>query len=226
MGFSLKKLFTPPKAIRSLVEGIPGVGTVLKAGQALGGALEKQRPATMVAGFTAPMPISNYPVGPCPAGTYPTTAFNMLGMQYTKCQPLPAGGGMPGSEMMGPMPAGLTPAAIAAYCALSTGGGKFKLAPSPCRGYHWNASRYYVHGDCRTGSQAGVIERGSKLVRNRRINPANAQAARRAVRRLNGTYSLLRSIEKSMVKLGGRSIRAARGASKRRGCSCKGKCTC
>lgn len=34
-GFSLKKLLTPPKAIRSLVEGLPVVGTALKTARAI-----------------------------------------------------------------------------------------------------------------------------------------------------------------------------------------------
>lgn len=228
MGFSLKKLFTPPKAVRSLVEAIPGVGQVLKAGQAIGGILEGGKvPAVnipfMPLNLTRPTGLAAGG-GPCPTGTYP--AFSALDMIY-KCMPIP-GQGTPAAPGM-PMPtgdmAGLTPYAVQAYCAGATGLGKVKLMPSPCRGYHWNESRYYVFGNPCRGTSAGPVERGTRLVRNRRINPANAQAARRAVRRLNGTYSLLRSIEKSMVKLGGRSIRAARSASKRR-CGCKGACKC
>lgn len=61
-GFSLKKLFTPPKAIRGLLEGLPLVGTVLKAGQALGGALQPGRAPVGISGFTGPdIPVQRVP---------------------------------------------------------------------------------------------------------------------------------------------------------------------
>lgn len=119
---------------------------------------------------------------------------------------------------------GLTPMAIAAYCALSTGGGKMRLAPSPCRGFHWNESRYHVFGRC--GEGEATVERGTKLVRNRGINPANAQAARRAVRRLVGTHRLLVSIERSIKPLAGRVARRGGAGGRSKSCGCKGKCSC
>ena len=108
-------------------------------------------------------------------------------------------------------------------CPMPVGRGRVALMPSPCSGYHWNRGRYYVFGDCRTGSDAGVVEAGSRLVRNRRINPANAQAARRAARRLNSAIGLLRSIERTTARIVGRTAR--RGRSSCRG-GCKGKCKC
>jgi hypothetical protein len=112
-----------------------------------------------------------------------------------------------------------------ASCPMPVGRGRVAIMPSPCSGYHWNRERYYVFGDCRTGSQAGPVEPGTRLVRNRRINPANAQAARRAARRLNGALHLLRSIERTAAKL----VRRGKGGSNRiggRSCGCKGKCKC
>lgn len=155
----------------------------------------------------------------CPPGTACQGPFSAGGVCLGKCAPYSMGG-------MQPQGGALTPYGVQGYCAMAVGPGQIKLAPSPCRGYHWNESRYaYGLGS----GQCQVVERGTKLVRNRRINPANAQAARRAVRRLNGTYSLLRSIEKSMAKLGGRSARHARKAIARGHCSggcAPGKCSC
>lgn len=108
-------------------------------------------------------------------------------------------------------------------CPMPTRNGGYQIMPSPCSGYHWNRGRYYVFGDCRAGTSPGVVEVGTRLVRNRRINPANAQAARRAARRLNGTLTLLRAIERTTSKIVGRTARRSRG-----GCrgGCKGKCKC
>lgn len=61
-GFSLKKLFTPPKALRGILGSIPLVGTAIKAGQALGGLLERPRAPGIVSGFTGPdIPVQNVP---------------------------------------------------------------------------------------------------------------------------------------------------------------------
>lgn len=109
-------------------------------------------------------------------------------------------------------------------CPMPVGRGRVAIMPSPCAGYHWNRGRYYVFGDCRTGSYAGTVEPGERLVRNRRINPANAKAAYRAARRLNGTVTLLRKIERVTRKLvGGSKSRTGRSS----GCGkCKGACKC
>jgi len=143
-------------------------------------------------------------------------------------QPFSQGQGFPQQPGpgMGMVPQGLTPMAMELYCRTALGPRKSMKIPSPCPGYHWNTGRYYVFGDCRTGSQPGPVEAATRLVRNRRLNPANAQAARRAVRRLGATYSLLRSVERSLVKLGGRAARRASSAAKKRGCGCVGKCKC
>jgi hypothetical protein len=49
-----------------------------------------------------------------------------------------------------------------------------------------------------------------RIVRNRRMNPLNASAARRAIRRIKGARKMLRTIENSLPK------RAASKATKRR----------
>lgn len=154
----------------------------------------------------------------CPPGTA-CSGSSLGSLCLGKCDPIPGGMGVQG------MPGGLTPMAYAAYCAAAVGPGQMRLMPSPCRGYHWNESNYATglgSGQCQ------VVPRGSKLVRNRSINPANAQAARRAVRRLVGTHRLLVSIEKSIAPLARRvhGGGGSRGKRAPKSCGCKGKCSC
>lgn len=118
--------------------------------------------------------------------------------------------------------AGTSVVPYAETCSLPTRGGAPMNLPVPCRGFHWNKGRYYVFGDCRRGTTAGTVERFSKLVRNRRINVANAKAAHRAVRRLVGTHHLLRSIEHAIGKIAGRVHHRGGGPRRTRAkkCSC------
>lgn len=150
----------------------------------------------------------------CPPGTM-CDAPSWGSLCTGKCVSIPGGG-------MGQQPGYLTPAMTMAYCASAVGPGKIRLMPSPCRGYHWNESRYaYGLGS----GQCQVVERGTKLVRNRSINPANAKAAHRAVRRLIGTHRLLVGIERSIAPLA-RRVHGGRGSRSKCAGGCKGKCKC
>src|SRR5258706_6063867 len=122
-------------------------------------------------------------------------------------QGLPTGPG-PGMQMV-PFDA----AGVMAYCAAKAGRRGIVKVPSPCPGFHWNTGRYYVFGDCRTGSPAGEVTPFTRLVRNRRINPANGKAAMRALRRVSATHHLLVALDKHLQKVARRatSHRGAQG---------------
>lgn len=124
-----------------------------------------------------------------------------------------------GQEGVPQVPGGGQAVMTVPSCPMPVGRGQVRIMPSPCAGYHWNRGRYYVFGDCRTGGQAGVVDQATRLVRNRRLNPANAQAAMRAARRLNGAASLLRRIERITGRLVGRAARRTPGS--RAACKCK-----
>jgi len=72
--------------------------------------------------------------------------------------------------------------------------------PAP-RGFHWNQKTYCT-------LRSGVVPKCTRVVKNRRLNPANGHAARRAVRRIAATHRLLKRIEKSIRKIKG--VRAAK----------------
>ena len=81
------------------------------------------------------------------------------------------------------------------------------------RGFHFNKSRYAVCGPM--GMAPACIEKNTKLVRNRHLNPANGRAAKRAVRRISATHRLLKRIEKSIRRIKGvprgRGVKGGRG---------------
>lgn len=75
-----------------------------------------------------------------------------------------------GVRMGGLMPGGEKP-----YLALDRAGG---MVGGPCpSGYHWNKADYFL----RDGT---FVPKGSKLVKNRRRNPANSRATNRAISRV------------------------------------------
>ena len=72
--------------------------------------------------------------------------------------------------------------------------------PAP-RGFHWNQRTYCT-------LKHGVVPKCTKVIKNRRLNPANGHAARRAVRRITATHRLLKRIEKSIRRIKG--VRSAK----------------
>ncbi len=80
-----------------------------------------------------------------------------------------------------------------------------------CRG-HMNKTTYY------SAARGGVVPAGSVCVSNRRMNPLNARAASRAMRRLTGLSKAMRSTERMIQKL------ARKAGGSRRSHSCGGKC--
>lgn len=134
------------------------------------------------------------------------------------------GGGGGGTGIM-PYPGGGDIQAMMAYCMAQSRGKQFKV-PSPCPGFHWNTGRYHVYGDCRRGTGEGDVAPYSKLVRNRRINPANGKAAMHALRRVSATHHLLVTLDKHLQKVARRAVH--HGGAKARshsvaktGCGCK-----
>lgn len=81
-------------------------------------------------------------------------------------------------------------------------------AMCPPRGFHLNKSSYFL----RDGT---FIERGTKLVRNRRRNASNGRANDHAIRRLDGAQTQAKKVLKStgwrtISKQSSREIRSAR----------------
>lgn len=68
------------------------------------------------------------------------------------------------------------------------------------RGGNLNKSRYYQFGDCRRGTSPGVVLPGTKCVKRRRINPANAKASARAARRVTAAIKHQDRLVKAMKK--------------------------
>jgi hypothetical protein len=130
-------------------------------------------PATMMP-FSPPMPGGGGML--CPAGTACSGA-STDGMCIGTCKPI-----MPGMPMTAP-----------AMMAM-IGSGRCPL-PAP-RGFHWNQKTYCT-------VKSGVVQKCTRVIKNRRLNPANGRAARRAVRRIAATHKLLKRIEKSIRKIKG-----------------------
>lgn len=63
-----------------------------------------------------------------------------------------------------------------------------------------NKSKYYRFGDCRRGTQPGVVAPGTVCTTPRRTNFGNIQAANRAARRLDGAIRHLRKLEKTAAR--------------------------
>ena len=203
----------------TVFKGVVGFATGGPAGAlaALGSSLVRRPQITPSLPF-APQGIYTQPGGNkppagqgqyCPPGTACSGA-SYDGLCVGTCVPIGGGGtqviAQPGTSMV---------------ACRGRGGTAVMVAPA-MKGFHWNTARYHVFGDCRTGTQAGDVERCTRLVRNRRINPANGHAARRAARRLNATLGLLRSIERTVQHtLGKRRTRPSKRASGRAAaCGC------
>ena len=60
-------------------------------------------------------------------------------------------------------------------------------------GFHWNKSSYYTQSE-------GWIEKGTKLVKNRRRNPGNIKAASRSLSRVIATKNALSTFSKVTVR--------------------------
>ncbi len=106
---------------------------------------------------------------------------------------LPSGGGGGGNGRNGSgcaCGARTSPSKACACCLPDGGTGKL------------NKSRYYQFGDCRRGTSAGVVEKGTKCVSKRHINFGNGRASRRAITRLNGAVRQLRDIERLAKGIG------------------------
>ncbi len=177
--------------------GIAGFVTGGPAGAAIG-AISGFRGG---GGTSMPMIISRPPVQPLT----PLPIFNMPGTP---------GGAMP-AGMMCPPGTACSGASYDGLCigsCLPTGTGMMPSIsgmvglsgrcplPAP-RGYHWNQRTYCT-------LKHGVVPKCSKVIKNRRLNPANGHAARRAVRRITATHRLLKRIEKSIRRIKG--VRSAK----------------
>lgn len=150
----------------------------------------------------------------CPPGTRCSGLLSYDNLCVGNCVQITTGGGggvaQPGTGMV---------------ACRGRGGSATMVAPA-IKGYHWNHGRYYVFGDCRTGTSPGVVEACTKLVRNRRVNPLNPHAARRAIRRLHGIAGFIRSYDKALGKLA-RGVRSKSGGARRAKCGCGQKpCRC
>lgn len=169
----------------TLLKGAVGFVTGGPAGAALaiGTALTRRPAAPMIVPtlmpptFSPGMDIFTRPMGMPMGMTCPPgtacTGTSYDGLCMGACNPI-------GGRMAGMMPgmAGCTP-----------------------KGFHWNKSRYAVCGP--GGMAPACIPKMSKLVRNRRLNPANGHAAKRAVRRISATHKLLKRIEKNIRAIKG-----------------------
>lgn len=72
---------------------------------------------------------------------------------------------------------GLLPGGAKPYVGLDYGGGQNGATMKPPGGYHWNKTDYFL----RDGT---FVAAGTKLVKNRRRNPANSRATNRAISRV------------------------------------------
>lgn len=61
------------------------------------------------------------------------------------------------------------------------------------KGHHMNKSDYFL-------KSGEFVARGTKCVRNRRMNPLNGHAARKAISRIKGARKMLNRIERSLPK--------------------------
>lgn len=75
-----------------------------------------------------------------------------------------------------------------------------------------NKTGYYVYGRGGNPASATYVPPGTRCVKNRRLNPANGQAALRAIRRVEATHGLLKRIDKRMQAVARRSTRGRRAA--------------
>jgi len=109
---------------------------------------------------------------PSPNGISQTTPLQRLGQQLIP-------GGKTGFELNG------------------NGNGVMLACPT---GFHPNKTGYFTKGDCRTGTQAGFVEKGSKCVKNRRRNPLNARAADRAIGRIESAKRATKRLSRITIR--------------------------
>jgi len=93
--------------------------------------------------------------------------------------------------------------------AVATSGGDCLPAVASCKPCRTNRSGYYVQSQPGNPAAGGLwVPRDSVCTRSRRMNPGNASAARRAVRRLKSFDNLARNVERELKKIVRTSPRA------------------
>lgn len=177
-------------------------------------------------GFTtfAPAPQQpQIPTGPiggrpgfhrCPPGTR-CVGFGIGGSCVGSCVPFTAEA--PGQPMLPPAPSPFgpnfpepPPQQPTGGCACGNGGKRCACClPGGGMG-KTNRTGYYVYGRCGNPANATYVPPGTRCVRSRRLNPANGQAAIRAIRRVEATHNLLKRIDKRMNAVARRSTRGRR----------------
>ncbi len=92
----------------------------------------------------------------------------------------------PGSSTMGICDTREANLVKATCCGQSVTGNGRVNAVGQCAppGYHWNKSGYFRKGGACSKFQAGFVEAGSVLVKNRKLNNANGPAQNRALKRI------------------------------------------
>lgn len=202
---------TAPRVMARFNQGDPGIFSSI--GKFIGGAVKT------VSGVVSGLGI---PIVSGVAGTVNrlATAVTGGGMQQTSVKgalqgpqigpgigvQLPRIG--PGGIDLGGFQAGYLPQTVAQGTAMVPAGNACAI-----RGTHTNKSRY------RLVNSGELVERGSRCVKNRRMNPLNPRALNRAMRRIKSAKSAARFLDR--IHIGGRPSRGSRRSVG--GCGCKSR---
>jgi len=116
--------------------------------------------------------------------------FTGIGVQPPR--PIAGPGSFPLPPMFGPpVPApGVLPAI---QRALPGGASGMMAGCAPMSGYHLNKSEYFL-------KSGEFVPEGSRLVRNRKRNPANARATSRAISRIVGAKNYAKSLSRVSIR--------------------------
>jgi len=195
MAIARAKYTGDPGLFGDIFRGVTGaVGGLFTGGPlgALGGAVTGFR-----SGRQPPVPIA----GPGGIGQFgiPGAAKGTLGGSYLGGAGPQRGGCLPPLER-GPggycaMPA---PGIIPAVQRFFPGGATGLLAPAAMNGkamngYHWNTSDYFL-------KSGQYVPAGSRMVKNRKRNPANARATSRAISRIGGAKTYAKTLARISIR--------------------------
>lgn len=179
------------KVAKTAAGFIPGpVGTIARAGiDALGGgggqapvparsAPRPQGPAPQPVSWSGPQPILTRGT----PGISGSPTSNGFGAGITVNPPFAGAPGVGVSTHLGPTGGSAAPQQVQ-----PAPNGK---APS---GFHWNKSSYFL-------KDGTFVEKGTKLVKNRRRNPLNPKAASAAIRRLESAKKAVKRLDRVAIK--------------------------